>query len=230
MAWLIVLALFLWIGGSICKVADHQTDKRAKKIINLWDAQREFVANLYVLGWNYYQKMEPSVLQAAKSSGIDCLFGYDLEVYSEALNGKPISQAAIEQALQDMIDRGVKMLSYNPKSTWDDSLHDKLIPVSSGQSISASDEASLWENDIKYEYASDFHLPQFNLFFDFYLAEQAKIAWIKQQIPEYDDIRVYKDSLGMTRADTPKYYEQEIKERRQLEQACADAEQQRQSL
>lgn len=230
MAWLIVLVLFLWIGGSICKAADHQSDRQAQKIINLWDAQREFVANLYVLGWNYYQKMEPSVLQAAKSAGIDCLSGYDLEMYGQALDGKPISQAAIEQALQDMIDHGEKMFSYNPKSPWDDSIHDKLIPVSSGQSISASDEAILWENDIKYEYASDFHLPQFNLFFDFYLAEQAQSAWIKQQIPEYDDIRVYKDSLGITRADTPKYYEQEIKERRQLEQACADAEQQRQSL
>ena len=230
MAWLIVLVLFLWIGGSICKVADHQTDKRAKKIINLWDAQREFVANLYVLGWNYYQKMEPSVLQAAKSAGIDCLFGYDLEVYSEALNGKPISQAAIEQALQDMIHHGEKVFSYNPKSTWLDSIHDKLLLVATNEGISVVDEAAKWEEDIQFDHSSEYHLPQFDDFFNFAVADDVQSAWIKQQIPEYDDIRVYKDSLGMTRADTPKYYEQEIKERRQLEQACAEAEQQRQSL
>lgn len=230
MAWLIALALFLWIGGSICKVADHQTDKRAKKIINLWDAQREFVANLYVLGWNYYQKMEPSVLQAAKSSGIDCLFGYDLEMYSQALNGKPISQMAIEQALQDMIHHGEKVFSYNPKSTWLDSIHDKLLPVATNEGIAVVDEAARWEEDIQFDHSSEYHLPQFDDFFNFAVAGDVQSDWIKQQIPKYDDIRVYKDSLGMTRADTPKYYEQEIKERRQLEQACADAEQQRQSL
>ena len=57
MAWLIALALFLWIGGSICKAADYQSGKKARKSIDLYDGQNEFVGSLYVLGWNHYQEL-----------------------------------------------------------------------------------------------------------------------------------------------------------------------------
>lgn len=109
MAWLIALALFLWIGGSICKVADHQTDKRAQKSIDLYDRQNEFVGSLYVLGWNHYQELEPVVLQSAQAAGLRNLCGNDLEKYSEALMGEPISQKAIAQALQELVDHGEQL-------------------------------------------------------------------------------------------------------------------------
>lgn len=227
MAWLIALALFLWIGGSICKVADHQTDKRAQKSIDLYDRQNEFVGSLYVLGWNHYQELEPVVLQSAQAAGLRNLCGNDLEKYSEALMGEPISQKAIAQALQELVDHGEQLFIHKEDVRLSAPLLEKIIPIVELPSSYVDREAQAWEQEIKMDSGA---LHPFDQFFWMGPGYYIKSDWIKQQIPEYDDIRVYKDSLGMTRVGTPRNYEQEIKKRRQLEQACADAERQRQSL
>ena len=224
MAWLIALALFLCIGTLICSSADRSAAKRSQRIMLLQDQQTEFVASLYVLGWNYFQEMEPDILRKAQSAGLDDLYGYDLEVYSEAIYGKPISQIAIEKALRDMIVHQETMFSYEESGTTLDDIHKKLVPALDTATFSAESEAARWEEDIKYYYAAGAHLQQFDLFFNAWLAGKVKSDWIKKQIPRYDDPRTYKDALGVLRAGVPHGYESEIQKKRIIEQAADGGE------
>lgn len=220
MAWLIALALFLWIGGNICKAADYQSGKKARKSIDLYDGQNEFVGSLYVLGWNHYQELEPVVLQSAQAAGLRNLCGNDLEKYSEALIGEPISQKAIAQALQELVDHGEQLFIHKENVRLSAPLLEKIIPIIELPSSYVDREAQAWEQEIKMDSGA---LHPFDQFFWMGQGYYIKSDWIKQQIPAYDDIRIYRNSLGYIRPGTPRNYEQEIKERRQLEQACAKA-------
>lgn len=224
MAWLITLALFLCIGTLICSSSDRRSAKRSERIMSLQDQQTEFVASLYVLGWNYFQEMEPDILHKARSAGLNDLYGYDLEAYSEAIYGKPISQIAIEKALKDMITHQETMFSYEESGTTLDDVHKKLVPVLDTAAFSVEEEAARWEEDIKYYYASEVHLQQFDLFFNAWLAGAVKSNWIKTQIPRYDDPRTYKNALGILRAGVPDGYEHEIQQKRIIEQAVTEGD------
>ncbi len=220
MAWLITLALFLWIGGAICKLIDVQSASKSRQIMRTQDAQEEFVANLYVLGWNHYQELEGPVLNAASSAGLRDIYFYQLEKYSEALNGKAISEMAIEMALCDMVRHNEPLFCYDTNATFDDPVSSKLTPIKVATTSYAAENAAKWEQDVLYD--GD-HIGWFENFFDFALAEKVKSDWIKRQIPQYDDRRVYLDPFGSRKVHTPDDYEETIKERRQLEQACAKA-------
>lgn len=188
--------------------------------MSLQDQQAEFVASLYVIGWNYFQEMEPDALRKAKIAGLSDLYGYDLEAYSEAIYGKPISQIAIEKALSDMLVHCETMFSYDKSGTTLDDIHEKLVPVLDTTAFSIEEEAARWEEDIKYYYASGVHLHQFDLFFNTWLAGKVKSGWIKKRIPRYDDPRTYKNALGAVRAGVPRGYESEIQQKRIIEQAA----------
>ena len=51
MAWLIALALFLWIGGGVCKLADRARDKQFRLQDDFDQKLTAIKANIYVLAW-----------------------------------------------------------------------------------------------------------------------------------------------------------------------------------
>ena len=227
MAWLITLALFLWVGGAFCKLIDASNSHKSKQIMRIQEAQEEFVANLYVLGWNHYQELEGPVLRAAQNAGLEFLNALDMERYSVALNGKSITQMSLERALQDMVDRGAPLFVHDPNGvpmyTMSTGLTRILTPYPASY---VKDEASKWSTNIA---MCSGPIPNFGKFFDFSLVHAVQRFWIERQIPEYDDVRVYRDALGKERCGTPKNYEETIKERRKFEQACAEAKANRES-
>ena len=220
MAWLITLALFLLVGGAFCKLIDASNSHKSKQIMRIQEAQEEFVANLYVLGWNYYQELEGPLLRAAKNAGLRDAYFQELEKYSEALNGKAASEQAIEMALNDLVKHNEPLFQYASDATFDDSVSSKLIPIKVATASYAAENAAKWEQDILYD---GYRIGWFENFFDFPMAEKVKSEWIKQQIPQYDDVRVYRNAIGERRALTPDDYEETIGERRKFEQACAEA-------
>lgn len=220
MAWLITLALFLWIGSAVCKAIDAQSASTSRRIMRMQDAQEEFMANLYVLGWNYYQELEGPVLLSAKDAGIDLRSWIDKEKYSEALNGEPISQTALRRALRDLVAHNEPLFKHDPHGMRVYHLFEGLTQIKAPYPSYVDYEAKKWEKDAL---AMSGPPCNFETFFDFPTVRYVKSEWIQKQIPEYDDIRVYQDVLGDERYGTPKNYKETIRERRKLERACAKA-------
>ena len=221
MAWLIVLALFLWIGGSICKVADKANCQRGNRIVQMQTDRYEFVANLYILGWNDYQSKENKLMDVALCAGpqVPHHKWEDIENYSQQVFGEGIFHSSCRAALSLMKSKGLPMFSHNEDYHESDIIKE-LSPVAFSNTFDTDKEATCWVREME----RDFHclLPPFSDFFHFYLADQTEVPWICKLIPDETDPRVpyyVFDNSRWTRKGLPTGFLETIAKKQKLQQA-----------
>lgn len=101
MAWLIVLALFLWIGGSICKAADQAKYQAIQKKETQDNALKAIKGNIYAIAWQHcldlqldYLKTHPIIPQ-----------NETLPYHYTIAHGISLQQSSVIYALEDLRSR-----------------------------------------------------------------------------------------------------------------------------
>lgn len=212
MAWLITLALFLWIGGSIAKGADKAADHRfLQGNANLQQLQ-PFLANYYVVRWYFYQQMEPQAIQQWENSeyffqGADPL-GRPNNIVNwnkvqQRVFGTIAAEKSAQVAFQQMLEHGCDMFVPNPDPQQSKQYGMSLIPYQKGMKIDPDKASSAIERE-GYD-----KMPHLHDYFDFEFAANATDPWVISLMPEIDDPRAAHYTAGeyvFTRCKTPLDY------------------------
>ena len=101
MAWLIALALLLWIGGSICKAADQAKYQAIQKKETQDNALKAIKGNIYAIAWQHCLDLQ-----------LDYLKTYPIIPQNETLpyhytitHGISLQQSSVIYALEDLRSR-----------------------------------------------------------------------------------------------------------------------------
>lgn len=101
MAWLIALALFLWIGGSICKAADQANYQAIQKKETQDNELKAIKGNIYAIAWQHcldlqleYLKTYPIIPQ-----------NETLPYHYTMAHGISLQQSSVIYALEDLRSR-----------------------------------------------------------------------------------------------------------------------------
>lgn len=101
MAWILALALFLWIGGSICKVADQAKYQAIQKKETQDNALKAIKGNIYAIAWQHcldlqldYLKTHPIIPQ-----------NETLPYHYTIAHGISLQQLSVIYALEDLRSR-----------------------------------------------------------------------------------------------------------------------------
>ncbi len=197
MAWLIALALLLWIGGSIVKLYDASTGARAKHSIAELEAkeheraerafvettkERRFLADVYVVAWSYYQKLEPQFYQAwiDKYKGRKALVplpdSASMNQESSNIFGESIRHASIRKAIEDLVQYPeIRIYQWNNAC--------KLTPVVSN--LDVDPVAATAQIDSRIPCLGDFY------HWDLIALRTGASDFIQSLVPERTDVRVY---------------------------------------
>ena len=110
MAWLIVLVLFLWIGGGICKFADKARDKQFRIQDDFNQKLTAIKANIYVLAWQECLNLQIDVLHAMDLKRLQSpAASYD------ATHDVDIQQQSVDYAIKSLRSRGQNVFRFTEK-------------------------------------------------------------------------------------------------------------------
>lgn len=206
MAWLITLALFLWIGGGIAKSIDHGRDKRFVAGHANLQKYEMFWHNLYTASWYYYQEIEPQVISEWENQGhsgdpygVDSRF---LQFQTEVF-GEPAEQHAIHLALKDFMQHDIPIYQPNPDQQMGKQYGMAYILLHNKDSVNLKNLArEIWLDTF-------LNFPKLYYFYDFHYACQSNAPYVYTLMPEIDDPRVYSyrcNGNDYRRSGRPSYY------------------------
>lgn len=231
MAWLITLALFLWIGGAFVKLCDYRTavkasqaiakkegecQRRAEQALIETPKERRFLADVYAAAWMYYQKLEPQFYAAwadkySKTYEIPPMpDSPGMARESAAIFGEAIRYVSLRKALEEML-KHPELRVYRCDEG------NQLVAIQTALDADTSQIASQIDNKI----------PSLGDFYHWSLIQMRTgcSEFISSCIPQHDDTRVFQyncpywnqvtrsyDWIISTRAHTPKDYPSQIEE------------------
>ena len=110
MAWLITLALFLWIGGGVCKLADRARDKQFRLQDDFDQKLTAIKANIYLLAWQECLNLQIDVLHTTNLGRRQSPAAtYD------ATHDVNIQQQSVDHAINDLRSRGQNVFRLSEK-------------------------------------------------------------------------------------------------------------------
>lgn len=122
MSLLLALALFWLVGKFLAACADNASDSAFQKGKIHKQEYELFFANVYVIAWDFYQRLEPQVLSAcAETEEFWYLEGHEgsvpgtqeMERFSYKVFGETITRKSIQLALQRMKDLRIPIYEPN---------------------------------------------------------------------------------------------------------------------
>lgn len=208
MSWIIALVLLFWLGMTVCKIADKTKYKEFQSNREEHDHQIEFIANLYVVAWEYYQDLEKQAISAWYADGMaGCPTpGYELTTYSRNSFGMSAEDKSIVLAYQFLRDHGIPVYKKNPNLREGRKFGRELIQVEPRERIDIEETALGFSSMDELR-----NIPQI---YNFYLANHVQNELIKQKIPSKFDVRTYTfyaRTKRLERPGVPKGYADEVR-------------------
>lgn len=235
MAWIITLALFLWVGSLFAKRADKAADKQFLKGEQNLKKEEPFFENFYVVYWYFYQQMEKQALdkwaeryqkkklkewegEEEDREESDPFWHPNRETwfnFQKQTFGESADQRAAQVAYAQMMEHGCKMLMPNPDEQKKRQHGFEYVEVTKHSSVNI-DEAARYLN------IWAFHkMPVVWEYFDFKFASNVTDPWVISLMPEFDDFGVAHYQVGRytyTRKGTPSDYDAQVQQVRRQSQ------------